>query len=366
MKYIECYRDPELVHGLLKSVSFLAERLAGNVTIMEICGTHTHAMGRWGLRRLVPRNVRLISGPGCPVCVTSAADLDTALYLAGLPGVIFTTFGDMLRVPGTGGRCLQDLRAEGADVRVVASPLDAVQIARDNPGREVIFLGIGFETTAPAVAAAIITAKKKDVRNLSVFSIHKTIPQAIKALLDDPSLSIDGFLCPGHVSVITGVAAYDVIPQVRRAAVITGFEPVDIVEGILMLLKQILSGRFEVAVQYERTVKREGNLKARMLMNEVFVPCDAEWRGLGMIGGSGLRIKDVYRDYDALERFSVPPLESVEPPGCSCGEVLKGIVTPKECKLFGKFCTPANPVGPCMVSSEGTCAAFYRYGMNRE
>lgn len=365
MKYIENYRDPELVRGLLKGVYRLAERLDRKVTIMEVCGTHTHAIGRWGLRRLMPENVRLISGPGCPVCVTSTADLDKTLYLAGLPGVIFTTFGDMLRVPGTGGRCLQDLRAEGVDVRVVISPLDAVRIAQEHPDREVIFLGIGFETTAPAVAASLIAAREKGLKNFSVFSLHKTIPQVIQALIDDPALSIDGFLCPGHVSVITGVEAYKVIPSAERAAVITGFEPVDIVEGILMILKQVLSGQFEVAIQYDRTVKRDGNFRARLLMNEVFVPCDAEWRGLGVIEGSGLRIKSAYRDLDALQRFSIPSLETVEPCGCSCGDVLKGVVTPEECPLFAVYCTPVNPVGPCMVSGEGTCAAFYRYEMNR-
>ncbi|HOL60007.1 MAG TPA: hydrogenase formation protein HypD [Syntrophales bacterium] len=361
MKYIEYYRDPELIKGLVQSISHLAKDIAKNVTVMEICGTHTHAIGRWGLRRLLPENVRLISGPGCPVCVTSTADVDRTLYLAGLKEVIFATFGDMLRVPGSAGQCLQDLRAEGAEVRVVTSPLDALQIARENPKREVVFLGIGFETTAPAVASTIIKAKKEGTRNFSVFSLHKTIPNVIQALIDDPALSLDGFLCPGHVSVITGIKAYDAIPLAKRAAVITGFEPSDILEGILMNLQQIRSGRFEIAIQYERAVKKTGNLKARELMNEVFASGDAEWRGLGTIPESGLYLKGSYLDFDAGQRFSIPEMSAVEPRGCLCGEVLKGIVTPNQCPLFAGACHPLHPVGPCMVSSEGTCAAYYKY-----
>ncbi|MRR37766.1 hydrogenase formation protein HypD, partial [bacterium] len=255
MKYIDEYRNPELVRGLLDAVSILAAGIGRDVALMEICGTHTHAIGRYGIRRLLPKNLRLISGPGCPVCVTSIADVDRALYLAGLPDVIFATFGDMLRVPGTGGESLQRLRAAGADVRVISSAADAVRFAAENPGRQVILMGIGFETTTPTVAAAILSARRRGIENFTVFSVHKTVPQAIRALIEDPELRIDGFLCPGHVSIITGVEAYQMIPQAGRAAVITGFEPADVAEGILMILRQIMEGRFEVAIQYVRGPK---------------------------------------------------------------------------------------------------------------
>lgn len=361
MKYIEYFRDSELVWGLAEGISRVARSIQRKVTLMEICGTHTHAIARWGLRRLLPENVRLISGPGCPVCVTSSADVDRTLYLASREKVIFTTFGDMLRVPGGDGRSLQALRAEGADIRVVVSPMDALRVALENRDREVIFLGIGFETTAPAVASTVMKAREVGIKNFSVFSVHKTIPMVIKALIDDPSLSIDGFLCPGHVSVITGVEAYASIPQAKRAAVIAGFEPVDIIEGILMLLKQISLERFEVAIQYDRAVKKNGNPKARKIMNEVFISGDAQWRGLGTIEGSGLFLRSRYVYFDVRERFELPQIEIQERSGCLCGGVLKGQVTPDKCPFFGVTCTPRLPVGPCMVSSEGTCAAYYKY-----
>ena len=361
MKYIDEYRNPDLVRGLLDAVSILAAGIGREVSLMEICGTHTHAIGRYGIRRLLPKNLRLVSGPGCPVCVTSIADVDRALHLAGLPGVIFATFGDMLRVPGTGGESLARLRASGADVRIISSAADAVRFAAENPAREVVLMGIGFETTAPTVAAAILSARRKGVDNFSVFSVHKTVPQAIGALIEDPELRIDGFICPGHVSIITGVEAYGMIPKAGRAAVITGFEPADIAEGILMLLRQIMEGRFEVAIQYVRGPKAEGNPKAREIMAEVFEPDDAEWRGLSVIPGSGLRIRQEYESFDALKRFALPQIRSIEFSGCRCGEILRGVMAPAECHLFMKACTPANPVGPCMVSGEGTCAAYYRY-----
>jgi hydrogenase expression/formation protein HypD len=361
MKYIDEYRNPDLVRGLLDAVSILAGGIGRDVSLMEICGTHTHAIGRYGFRRLLPKSLRLISGPGCPVCVTSIGDVDRAIYLAGLPDVIFATFGDMLRVPGTGGESLQHLRASGADVRIISSTADAVRIAAENPARQVVLMGIGFETTAPTVAAAIVSAKRKGVENFSVFSVHKTVPQAVRALIEDPDLNIDGFLCPGHVSVITGVEAYEMIPRAGRAAVITGFEPADISEGILMILRQIAERRYEVAIQYTRGVKEQGNPRAREVMAEVFEPGDADWRGLGLIPGSGLRIRREYRGFDALRRFTLPEIRSVEFQGCRCGEILRGVMSPAGCGLFMKACTPANPVGPCMVSNEGTCAAYYKY-----
>jgi len=361
MKYIDEYRNPDLVRSLLDAVSSLAAGIGREVSLMEICGTHTHAIGRYGIRRLLPKNLRLISGPGCPVCVTSVADVDRALYLTGLPDVMFATFGDMLRVPGTGGESLQRLRASGADVRIISSAADAVRFAVENPVRQVVLMGIGFETTAPTVAAAVLSARRRGVGNFSVFSVHKTVPQAIRALIEDRLLKIDGFICPGHVSIITGVEAYRMIPQAGRAAVITGFEPADIAEGILMILRQVAEGRFEVDIQYARGVKEQGNPRARDVMAEVFEPSDADWRGLGVIPGSGLRIRREYEGFDALGRFALPEIRSVEFKGCRCGEILRGVMSPDECNLFMKTCTPANPAGPCMVSGEGTCAAYYKY-----
>jgi hydrogenase expression/formation protein HypD len=361
MRFIDEYRNPELVRKLLGAVASLAARIGRPITLMEICGTHTQAIGRFGIRRLLPDSIRLISGPGCPVCVTSISDVDRILYLAERPDVIFTTFGDMLRVPGTGGRSLQQIRAAGADVRVISSPLDGLSLAEENPTREVILLGIGFETTAPTVASTLRSAWRKGLANFSVFSVHKTVPPALQALLDDPELNIDGFLCPGHVSVITGTEAYRMIPEAGRAAVITGFEPVDIIDGILMSLQQILEGRYEVAIQYARGVRQDGNLRAREMMAEVFEPDDADWRGLGIIPGSGLSIRKEYGSQNALNRFPLPEIRSAEFVGCRCGDILRGVISPPECRLFRKACTPTNPIGPCMVSGEGTCAAYIKY-----
>lgn len=361
MRFIDEYREPALVRRLLDAVAALAARMGRPVTLMEICGTHTHAIGRFGIRRLLPQGIRLISGPGCPVCVTSIADVDRAIVLAEQPDVLFATFGDMLRVPGTGGRSLQLIRAEGADVRMISSPLDGLSLAEENPTREVILLGIGFETTAPTVAATLRRARRKGLTNFSVFSVHKTVPPAIRALLADPELNIDGFLCPGHVSVITGTEAYRLIPEAGRAAVITGFEPVDIVEGILLSLQQIREGHYEVANQYVRGVRQDGNRPAREIMAEVFEPGDADWRGLGVIPGSGLSIRKEYESLNTLNRFTLPEIRSAEFEGCRCGDILRGVLSPPECRLFRKACTPLNPIGPCMVSGEGTCAAYIKY-----
>jgi hydrogenase expression/formation protein HypD len=362
MRYIDEYRDPVLARGLLDRIAARAAGIGRPVTIMEVCGSHTQAIGRYGIRALLPSGIRLLSGPGCPVCVTSIRDVDAALYLAGLPGLVFAAFGDMMRVPGTNGATLQQLRASGADIRAVASPLDLLAIAEDEPGREVVFMGIGFETTAPAVASVLRTAKRKGVANLSLFSVHKVIPPALRILLADAALNLDGFLCPGHVSTIIGSGAYAFLPEAGKAAVITGFEPIDILEGILMLLERIDGPKREVAIQYSRGVRPEGNLRAMALMEEVFEIGDAEWRGLGKIEGSGLSLGRGYEDFDARRRFSIPEIPSAEMPGCACGEILRGIREPAACPLFGRLCTPAHPVGPCMVSSEGTCAARYRYG----
>ncbi len=361
MKYIDEYRDPVLARALLAAVAREAEWIGKAIAIMEVCGSHTFAIGRFGIRGLLPRNVRLISGPGCPVCVTSVEDVDRAIFLAGIGNSIFATFGDMLRVPGTGGNSLRRARAAGADVRVIASAVDAVALAETNGAKEVILMGIGFETTAPTVAAAVRSARKKNLGNFSVFSAHKLIPPALRVLIEDPALNIDGFLCPGHVSTVIGAGAYALIPAAGRAAVITGFEPADILEGVLMILRQIREGRKEVAIQYARAVKPEGNAKARAVMDEVFATGPARWRGLGEIPGSGLRFREGYEAFDAEKRFFIPALNSAEVGGCRCGDILKGTKSPPECPLFRQACTPSNPVGPCMVSSEGTCAAYYQY-----
>ncbi|MEN6420643.1 MAG: hydrogenase formation protein HypD [Smithella sp.] len=361
MKFIVEYRDPDVVKALLRRIDAAAQKISRTVTIMEICGSHTYAIGRFGLRNLLPQNIRLISGPGCPVCVTSSRDVDIALYLAGLDHVVFATFGDMLRVPGTGGKSLQKKRAAGADVRVVSSADECIALSLNDPQKEFIMMGIGYETTAPTIAAVIASCRKKDIRNFSVFSVHKIVPPAINTLLTDPLLNIDGFLCPGHVSTMIGAAAYQMIPDGGRAAVITGFEPVDILEGVWMLLKQIDSGRMEVAIQYSRGVKPEGNMRAMNLLHSVFETNDAEWRGLGTIPASGLALRGDFESFDTLNKFSLPDIKSGDISGCGCGDILRGIKLPGDCPLFKKVCTPVNPIGPCMVSSEGTCSTYYKY-----
>lgn len=361
MKYIDEYRDPSLAKGLLAIIKKRAAAIGRSVTLMEICGSHTHAIGRFGVKKLLPANLRLVSGPGCPVCVTSIRDVDKALYLADIPNVVFATFGDMMRVPGTGGATLQKAKARGADIRVISSPSDLISIAEKANGKQIIMMGIGFETTAPTIASVVETARRKGIGNFSVFSVHKIVPPAIRALIADPMLAIDGFICPGHVSTIIGTDAYRLIPEAGRAAVITGFEPVDILEGILMLLGQILTGEMQVAIQYSRGMRPEGNLKAREMLDKVFTTGHAEWRGLGEIPGSGLVFRKQYENFDALKKFVVPFLQSEEFKGCGCGEILRGAMLPDQCPLFRTSCTPANPIGPCMVSSEGTCAAYYKY-----
>jgi hydrogenase expression/formation protein HypD len=362
MKHLEEYRDPVLAAMLLERIGAAAGRIGRPVTIMEVCGSHTQAIGRYGIRKLLPPGIRLISGPGCPVCVTSAGDVDRALWLAGRERVLFATFGDMMRVPGTGGASLQRLRAAGPDVRVVSSAVDCIALAEAEPERDIVFMGIGFETTAPTIAAMVQAASKRGIANLSVFSVHKTVPPALRLLVQDPRMNLDGFLLPGHVSIMLGSAAYGFLPKAGKAAVITGFEPVDVLEGVLLLLEQVADGKPAVAIQYRRVVRPEGNPRAMAVMGEVFAARAAEWRGLGQIAGSGLAFHREYEPFDAEQRFAIPVLHGEEHPGCSCGTVLRGLIDPEECPLFRRVCTPANPVGPCMVSSEGSCAAHYRYG----
>lgn len=345
----------------LNKIAELAQRVARKVTFMEVCGTHTMAISRSGLRPLLPSNVRLISGPGCPVCVTDTGYIDAAIELARRPEVIVTTFGDLVRVPGSGSS-LERERAAGAAVRVVYSPADALALAREHPSKRVVFLGVGFETTAPTVAATIKRAAEEGVMNFSVLCAHKTMPRAMEALLKDQEVKIDGFICPGHVSVVTGAKIYRFIPErYGIPCVVSGFEPGDVMKSVAMLLGQLAEGRATVEIEYSRSVTEDGNRLAQQLIAEVFEECDAVWRGIGIIPGSGLAIRPQFARWDAGKVFAVRFRESRPHPGCRCGDVLRGVLTPPDCKLFATVCTPSNPVGPCMVSSEGACAASYRY-----
>lgn len=328
--------------------------------IMEVCGTHTMAIARSGLRSMLPDNVELISGPGCPVCVTSQGEIDLFFELLNL-GVSVTSFGDLLRIPGSNGESLLDKRARGGDVSVVYSPLDTIALAMKNPEKHYTFLGIGFETTAPAVAALIMTAKQQNIKNISVLSFCKTMPRAFDLILSDNSLHLDGFLCPGHVTTITGLSLYDPLIEHKKSAVVAGFEPVEMLDAVYEIVKQTNEQNFHTVNKYKRVVPDEGNPKARKILAKIFYESDAVWRGLGMLEKSGLGIRQEYEEYDALKRFNLQPKNVTEIKGCKCGQVLTGKIKPSQCGLFGKKCTPDDPVGPCMVSSEGTCAAYYKF-----
>jgi hydrogenase expression/formation protein HypD len=352
------YRDPEIARQLIEKID---EAASVPMKIMEVCGTHTVAIARNGLRDVMPKNVTLISGPGCPVCVTANRDIDTAIEMGRQPGVIVTTFGDMIKVPGSYSSLSRE-KADGRDIRIVYSPLDAIDLAEQHPDSMVVFLGVGFETTAPAIAAAIETASRKGITNFAVLSMHKTVPGALGALVNDPEVAVQGLILPGHVSTIIGVEPYRFLAEDYHVpGVITGFEPNDVLAGILMLARQIAAGTASIEIAYNRNVHPEGNPTARAKMDEVFEPCDADWRGLGVIPGTGLKIRSQFAQFDALERVPVTPPEPREIPGCQCGDVLRGVTLPFECRLFAKGCTPEHPIGPCMVSSEGSCAAYYRY-----
>ena len=365
MKFIDEYQDSELAKKLAQKI---AKRSTKPISLMEFCGGHTHAIMRYGIRQLMPKTVEMKSGPGCPVCVTAATDLNEAIALAHLPGVIITTFGDMIRVPGSYSS-LQQAKAEGADVRVVYSAMDAVEIARNNSDKSVIFIGIGFETTAPTIAASILKAQRERVKNFYVLSLLKLTPPVMKALLDSGELKLDGIVCPGHVSVVIGSYPYEFIPrEYNIACAISGFEPLDILLCVDMLVEQIENGQPRVEIAYPRGVKPQGNRKALELMAQVFEIDGADWRGIGNVPRSGLKLGKEYQDFDADKAFSgllnLAHNDQVveEPKGCRCGDILRGMATPTECKLFGKVCTPEKPVGPCMVSNEGACAAYYQYG----
>lgn len=351
MKYIDEYSNAQLIQKLIKKISSYSKE----TVLMEVCGTHTMSIFRSGLRRLLPKNIRLLSGPGCPVCVTPNHYLDKAIAYARRDDVIIATFGDMIKVPGSSSS-LQKEKTNGRNIVILYSALDALKIAKENPNKKIIFLGIGFETTAPTLAAVIKIAKENNIKNFFVFSGHKLIPPAIKALIETEELHLDGFILPGHVSTIIGSIPYEFIPI---PSVITGFQPLDIVQGILMLISQTIP---RIEIQYRRCVKKEGNPKALFLMEEVFKTTDSVWRGIGNIPSSGLKIREDFSDFDSETNIEVEVSETKETKGCFCGKILQGIKTPLDCKLFRKVCTPENPLGACMVSSEGTCSAYYKYG----
>jgi len=360
MKYIDEYRSGELAKKLAEEIARLADR---PLRIMEVCGGHTHTIFKYGVEDLLPPNITMIHGPGCPVCVIPLGRMDDAISIATRPGVIFTTFGDTMRVPGSKTTLLK-ANAEGAEVRMVYSPLDALKIARQNPDRHVVFFAIGFETTAPSTAMTILQARREDINNFSLFCNHILIIPVLKALLDSPDMKLDGFVGPGHVSTVIGTRPYEFVPrEYGKPVVVSGFEPLDVVQSVYMVIKQIVEGRAEVENQYKRVVRPEGNMKALEVICEVFEPRDYfEWRGLGSIPRSGLKIKKKYAAFDAELKFEVPGLKIADPKACQCGEILKGVLKPWECKVFGTACTPETPIGSCMVSSEGACAAYYNYG----
>ncbi|MEZ5934059.1 MAG: hydrogenase formation protein HypD [Alphaproteobacteria bacterium] len=367
MKYVDEFRDPEKARVLLKEI----ERLVGEIgatkerplQLMEVCGGHTHSIFRYGLETMLPDAIELVHGPGCPVCVLPMGRVDDCVALAEQPGVIFTTFGDAMRVPGS-KKSLMQAKADGADVRMVYSPLDALDLARKHPDREVVFFGLGFETTMPSSALTILQAEIERIDNFSVFCNHITIIPTIKAILDSPDLRLDGFIGPGHVSMVIGTSPYRFIAEhYEKPLVIAGFEPLDILHTVWMVLKQIAEGRHEIENQYSRIVPENGNAQALAAVARIYELREFfEWRGLGSIDHSGVRIRDAYARFDAERKFPIPALKIADPKSCQCGEVLKGVIKPWECKMFGAGCTPETPLGALMVSSEGACAAYYQFG----
>ncbi len=353
------FMDKQAVQSLIEEIRRLAQR---PMRFMEVCGTHTMSIFRHGIRTLLPKEIELVSGPGCPVCVTPVGQIDQMINLSLIPGVAVATFGDMLRVPGSKGS-LAEARARGGQVEVVYSPVDALMLAKDQPNGTICFLGIGFETTTPSVAATILQARENRIRNFCVYSTHKLMPPALDALMAEPDLDIDGLLCPGHVSTIIGTQAYGPISEkYGLPCVVAGFEPLDILLGVYMLVRQVVDGRCQVENAYERAVSAQGNERARRVTEAVFEPVGSRWRGLGFIDASGLALREEFGELDARCRFELKEIDIPDPKGCRCSRIIKGIETPGACPLFSNVCTPLHPVGPCMVSSEGTCAAYYKYG----
>ena len=367
MKYVDEFRDREKAKTLIKEIEGLVAGIeiakTRPIAIMEVCGGHTHSIFRYGLEGMLPKEIELVHGPGCPVCVLPMGRIDDCVAVAERPEVICTTFGDAMRVPGSRKSLLQ-AKADGADVRMVYSPMDSLALARKNPGREVVFFGIGFETTMPSTALTILQAEADGVTNFSVFCNHITIVPTIKAILDSPDLRLDGFLGPGHVSMVIGTGVYEFVANhYKRPMVVAGFEPLDVLQSIWMVLKQIKEGRAEIENQYARIVPDGGNSPALAAVSKVYELREFfEWRGLGSIDHSGVKLRDAYAMYDAERKFTMPNVKIADPKSCQCGEVLKGVIKPWQCKVFGTACTPEVPLGALMVSSEGACAAYYQYG----
>ncbi len=367
-QFTDQFRDPDAARAVAEAIRARSTR---SIRLMEFCGGHTHAILRFGIPDILPPNVQLCSGPGCPVCVTASTDLDWAIALAQVPEVILTTFGDMIRVPGSsppsvppqrGGRNLAQAKAEGADVRVIYSPLDVLRIARQNPNRPVVFLGVGFETTTPMVGSAVLAAEAEGLENFFIFSTHKLTPPATRAILNMGEVALDGIIGPGHVTTVIGSDGWRFLPdEYGIPCAVAGFEPLDILRAILALVEMVEAGQPDVANTYARSVQLEGNVAAQQAMEQVFEIADAEWRGFGTVPASGLRLRETYARFDAARAFPVEVPPAYEPPGCRCGDILRGVLLPTECPLFGKVCTPQLPIGPCMVSAEGACAAYYRY-----
>jgi hydrogenase expression/formation protein HypD len=365
VRYLEEFRDPGLARALAAEIRGAVEP-GRSYKLMEVCGGHTHSIYRYGIPELLPEEIELVHGPGCPVCVIPMGRVDAGVEIAHTDGVIFTCFGDLMRVPGSRGS-LTDARAQGADVRVVYSPLDALRLARENPDRTVVFFAIGFETTAPSTALTLRRARAEAVPNFLVMCNHVTIVPPLRALLDSPDMRLDGFIGPGHVSTVVGVRPFEFVARdYGRPLVAAGFEPLDVLQAIAMILAQLASGRAEVENQYSRVVPREGNRAALEVMAEVFeLRPHFEWRGLGFISQSALRLSEPYAAFDAERRFDLAGVRVADPKACQCGEVLKGAIKPWECKVFGTACTPEHAIGTCMVSPEGACAAYYSYGRHR-
>ena len=357
MRILDSFRDKDLILQLAHKIK---ETVKNQINLMEVCGGHTNAIHKYGIPSLLPEKLNLLSGPGCPVCVTDISFIDRAIALSKQDDVIISTFGDLIRVPGSTST-LQNEKAKGAQIKIVYSPLEAVNLATNNPGKKVVFLAIGFETTAPTTACAIINACTENLQNFSVLCSHKVMPPALSALIDE-GVQIDGYICPGHVTTITGTGIYDeIVTKYKRACVVSGFEPLDILRSIYMLTEQIEKQSPGIEIEYKRIVHKEGNPRALEIMADVFEPVDSWWRGLGLLAQSGLGIKQKYEQYDTEKTIPVKVEKSKEIKGCICGEILKGLKKPIDCPLFRKSCTPVNPVGACMVSHEGACQAFYKY-----
>ncbi|CUN50742.1 hydrogenase formation protein HypD [Clostridium disporicum] len=358
MKELISFKNPKLVKEILEKLKRFNNE---DITIMEVCGTHTMSILKSGLKELLPQNIKLISGPGCPVCVTPQEYIDMAIELCKKENVIITTFGDLVRVPGTHSS-LQKEKALGRDIRVVFSPLDSLEIAKSNLDKEVVFLGVGFETTAPIIALTVYNAKEKGIDNLSILNSLKTMPNVMKSLVSNKELKVDGFICPGHVAAVIGAEAFENLSiEEKLPLVIAGFEPLDIISAIYRLVEMKANGESKLENLYTRIVKNKGNEKALNILNTVFQLSDSQWRGFGIIEGTGFKFKENYKNYDTKNKFNINIVNSQINKGCICGEILRGVKNPYDCKLYGKVCTPVTPIGACMVSEEGTCAAYYKY-----